>query len=319
MDDLVAIGVDGGGTKTSTCCVSVSSKKVLSNIKTGSTNWNSVGAEVAKASLSSGILESIKQANSEGSKVAGIVLSMSGVDRPADKILVTSWIKEILPHLSESSIHIYSDAVAALASGTNGILHGVVVISGTGMISYGFEKSVKEKRAGGWGPLLGDEGSGYQIAYDVLKAVVCAHDGRGPETQLLKDVVETLEIEDPTQLIPWAYNEADRSWKKFADLAPLAYKCAKNGDSVALKILDNAAEQLLNTISAVVNGLDFGPNKSFPMVLAGGNLTHEGSLLSKLLEEKLKKSFPNCEIAHPMIEPEVAAALLGANKYLKLC
>lgn len=76
---------------------------------------------------------------------------MAGVDRPDDKVRVSNWIAEMLPHLKTDHIHVSSDAVAALASGTNGILYGIVVISGTGTISYGFDKSGKSKRAAGWG------------------------------------------------------------------------------------------------------------------------------------------------------------------------
>jgi N-acetylglucosamine kinase-like BadF-type ATPase len=98
--------------------------------------------------------------------VAGVCLGMSGVDRPNDKLKVVSWVNELLPtlkhsyksgeetdsQLSDSSILVYNDAVAALASGTKGQLYGAVVISGTGTIVVGYARDqVTNTRSGGWG------------------------------------------------------------------------------------------------------------------------------------------------------------------------
>src|SRR5690606_3508386 len=95
---------------------------------------------------------------------------MAGVDRPDDKKTVNEWLVEELPN---SKHIIVNDGVVALASGTGGEKHGIVIISGTGSISLGFNKKKGDiqKRAAGWGPLLGDLGSGYYIGNDVLIAV----------------------------------------------------------------------------------------------------------------------------------------------------
>jgi len=287
--------------------------KILGTSRCGCTNWNSVGVAQAKENLKTGILEAVQKANGNLSQVIGIGLGMSGVDRPADKEQVTGWMKEILFDVPHENIIVQSDAVAALASGTSGHLYGLVVISGTGMICYGFNNQKKEKRSGGWGPLLGDEGSGYAIAQDILKAVVQAHDGRGIATMLVQEVLDQLHLKTCEELISWAYDEKDRSWSKFADLSPLAAKCAAKGDAVALNILDHAAEQLLITIGAVVSGLEM-ENEKFPLVLAGGNLTHQNSKLAHLLHDKAKSKYPNVDILYPSIDPAHAACLLVINK-----
>ena len=89
--------------------------------------------------------------------------------------------RELLPDVPAL---IHNDAVIALASGTGGQLYGVVLISGTGMIAMGFNRAGERRRAGGWGALLGDGGSGYAIGAAVLRAVTWAADGRGPATSL---------------------------------------------------------------------------------------------------------------------------------------
>jgi len=311
------IGVDGGGTKTSTCCLSAESKKVLGVVKTESSNWNSVGNDKAKEALRDGIHGSIKEAHAEATQVAAICLSMAGVDRPEDKIKVSGWILEILPHLSKENIHVHSDAVAALASGTSGHLYGVVVISGTGMICYGFDKKGESKRSGGWGPLLGDEGSGFAIASDALRAVVCHSDGRGSFTSLTQKFLSHLKLTEASQLIPWAYSDKDHSWKRIAELAPIVYESAIEGDSISLDIIDNAAQKLSITIQAVVKRLEFPKpesNETFPLVFSGGNLTHHNSILAKKLSEKINKEIPNADIKYPSIDPEQAAALFALTQ-----
>jgi N-acetylglucosamine kinase-like BadF-type ATPase len=202
--------------------------------------------------------------------------------------------------------------VAALCSGTLGSLYGIVVISGTGTISYGFSSTGKERRSSGWGPLLGDEGSGHSLGMDILKSITYAVDERGPPTKLQQAVLAQLQLQNPQQLIPWVYNEKDQSWKKIAELAPLATKCAAEGDQVAQNILDRAAEQLLLSITSVAKGLKMD-EEEFPLVLAGGNLTHKDSRLAQLLSEKVKKALPKVKVLYPSVEIAEAAALLTIN------
>ncbi len=88
------------------------------------------------------------------------------------------WTAELLPLLPAAAVLVYNDSVAALSSGTLGVLQGMVVISGTGMVTCAFRDG-QTLRAGGWGPLLGDGGSGCAIGSALLHAVVRHHDGRG--------------------------------------------------------------------------------------------------------------------------------------------
>ncbi|KAG9157980.1 hypothetical protein Leryth_000161, partial [Lithospermum erythrorhizon] len=115
-------------------------------------------------------------------------------------------------------LFVQNDAVAALASGTMGKLHGCVLIAGTGTIAYGFTEDGREARAAGAGPILGDWGSGYGIAAQALTAVVRAHDGRGPCSALTSIILETLNLTSPDELVGWVYS--DPSWARIAALVP---------------------------------------------------------------------------------------------------
>jgi N-acetylglucosamine kinase-like BadF-type ATPase len=127
---------------------------------------------------------------------------MSGVDRPADQEMVGKWIHEILPTTVPLAIH--NDATVALSSGTGGKLYGIVVISGTGMIAYGYGNG-ETARAGGWGPLLGDYGSGHDIGTEVLRAVVRSKDGINPPTLLTQAVFNLIGIQKEDELLPWVF------------------------------------------------------------------------------------------------------------------
>jgi len=284
---------------------------VVGEGSSGSTNSNSIGKEKAAQHLSEAIEAALKAARVSSDQVAAICLSMSGVDRPEDAEMIQSWV---LPTLPKAKIDVHNDAVAALVSGTNGHLFGVVVISGTGTITYGVNKEGKAERASGWGPLLGDQGSGYAIGFSILSSVVQAVDGRGPATSLVDAVFSKLNIQNGQDLIPWAYSSV--AWERFAQLAPLAATAARNGDEVAQKILEDQAQALVVSIKAVVKKLGLGGQESFPLVLAGGNLTHHDSYLTTMVKQMVHQQIPQANVSLPSLKPEFAAALLACKTRL---
>lgn len=297
------IGVDGGGTKTA-CLVLDENRQPCGRSRTGSSNWNSVGFEQAQHHLAQAMHEALAAAGAESAQVAAICLGMSGVDRPDDRVRLGGWMGKLLP---AAKVLIHNDAVIALASGTGGRLFGVVVLSGTGMIAYGFDASGRHSRAGGWGALLGDGGSGYAIGAAILKAATWAADGRGPATALLPAVLDHLHLQQAQQLVRWAYD--DISWQRFAQLAPLAMACAQAGDPVSLQILAQAADDLAAAAEAVARSLHL-QGEAVPLVLAG-HLLQPGALAS-LVQARLAVSLPNAQVRHPQVEAELAAAQLAA-------
>lgn len=306
------MGVDGGGSSTSACVLD-GNKRVLGRAKTSASNWNSVGKEHAREAIISAITQALGFAGKSKTKVLGICLGLSGCDRAQDKELVRLWIRDYFGR--HIDINISNDAVCALASGTAGRLHGIVCISGTGMIAYGFKLNkagelAREERSGGWGPMLGDGGSGYQIGQDVLQAACMASDGRGRKTCLKRMVLDHLKLGDPQELITWAYK--DTKWARFASLAPLAFEGAARGDPVAIDIVRRATHALAQAVVAVAHKLRFDEPEAppFPLVLSGGNLEHNRRFAA-LVSAELKLSLPRAEIVFPKVEQEVGAALVA--------
>ncbi|KAL2930509.1 N-acetyl-D-glucosamine kinase [Bienertia sinuspersici] len=179
-------------------------------------------------------------------------------------------------------IFVFNDAVAALASGTMGKLHGCVLISGTGSISYGVKEDGNEARAGGGGPILGDWGSS----------------GLDSSSQV---------------------TYADSSWARIAALAPVVISCAEMGDEIANKILVEAVEELAICVKSVVQRLHLcGEDKNgpFPVVLVGGILEANAKWdIAKETMNCIRQDYPGAYPIRPKVEPAVGAALLALNLF----
>jgi len=306
MIQEIVLGVDGGGSKTS--CVAIDRQgNLVGEGRAASSNRNSVGEDLARANLYQAITEALQQAGGQPAAVIAICLGMAGVDRAPERILVTGWVAQWLPGVP---LLLHNDALIALAAGTAGHLYGIVVISGTGMIVYGVNGAGKQQRAGGWGALLGDRGSGYALAIAALTAIANAADKLGPPTALQPRILEHLGLATPQALIGWTYG--DVTWSRFAALAPLVVQCAAEADPVARQIIEQAAVDLAAAVVAVVQGLGMA-NETFPLVLAGGNL--RPGLLSDRLCAHLTQLVPQANLIHPQIEPALGAALLALKQF----
>ncbi|KAL7131170.1 hypothetical protein ABFS83_13G180400 [Erythranthe nasuta] len=319
----VILGVDGGTTSTICVCLPLlpfsdhrqlpDPLPVLGHAAAGSSNHNSVGETAARETLEQVISEALSKAGKNHSAVLAICLGVSGVNHPSDQERIFSWMRNIFP--SNVKIYVQNDAVAALASGTMGKLHGCVLIAGTGCIAYGFTEDGREARAAGAGPVLGDWGSGYGIASQALTAVIKAHDGRGPETTLTNCILQSLGLSAPDEIIRWTY--ADSSWARIAALVPLVVSCAEAGDQVADEILNNSVQELALSVKAVVQRLHLAGedgNGSFPVVLVGGVLeANKRWDIGKEVTSSILKAYPGAFPIRPKVEPAVGAALFAWN------
>ncbi|XP_057538757.1 uncharacterized protein LOC130816135 isoform X1 [Amaranthus tricolor] len=322
IDNGVILGVDGGATSTVCVCLPFlpfsdsnlpDPLPILSRAVAGCSNFNSIGEDAARDTLEHVIDEALSLAYLSRVAVRAICLAVSGVNHPKDQEKVLNWMRKIFS--SPVKFSVYNDAAAALASGTMGKLHGCVLISGTGSISYGITEDGKEARAGGGGPVLGDWGSGYGIAARALTAVLRAQDGRGPNTMLCNSILHTLGLSSPDELIGWTY--ADPSWARIAALAPVVITSAEADDEIANKILVEAVEELATCVKSVVQRLHLcGQDKNgiFPVVLVGGIL--EANTKWDIARETInciRQEYPGAYPIRPKVEPAVGAALLALN------
>jgi N-acetylglucosamine kinase-like BadF-type ATPase len=145
----------------------------------------------------------------------------------------------------------------ALVAGV-GDAPGVVIVCGTGSIAYGRDRAARAARAGGWGHILGDEGSGYWIGRHALRAVARAADGRGPATALTDRVLNHFAVAGPSDLIREVY-ERDLRHHAVAQLARVVQQARDEGDELATQILERAAHELVGAARSVVDRLEMCP------------------------------------------------------------
>ena len=150
-------------------------------------------------------------------------------------------------------IHAVPDYVGNWAAATGGG-PGVMVISGGGSVAYGRSASGGPCRVGGWGHLLGDEGSGFWIGLQAIKAALKSRAGVIPKTALEKRIMQSFDATDDRRIIREVYSAAF-SESQVAGLVPLVVSVAQGGDGAATRILDEAAGHLADIVLVVLDEL----------------------------------------------------------------
>ncbi|MTI71234.1 MAG: hypothetical protein FH751_13370 [Firmicutes bacterium] len=299
------IGIDGGGTKTLGYIANLKGS-ILGYHLSGPSNYHSVGKTNAKKALED-VINSLCDDNDIKLKDVEIIsLGLAGVDRKEDKNVVMDILKSIN---HSSTILINNDAKTSLV-GANGSIEGVITICGTGSISLGINSTGELIRAGGWGHIIGDEGSGYDIGKKALIAVAKACDKRGEETLLTEAIKKHLKIKKTDEIISYVYNNTN-SKEKIAQLAPIVIKCFEANDEVSKQIIENAVWDLIQITETVINQL-FNKNEKITISLAGG-IFNNVSVIRDTFERKLKKRFSNLHIQAPLFDSGIGALILGWN------
>ena len=173
---MPVLGIDVGGTKT-VCLLADDDERVIAEGREEGANLQGAG-ELALEKVLHSVME--KTLDGTGVVPSAICLGIAGVDRASDEAVVRSIMSRIG---YKARILVVNDALIALQAGV-GDAAGIVIVSGTGSIAYGRNDAGEASRAGGWGYVLGDEGSGYWIGRLALRAVVRHADGRGRVTSL---------------------------------------------------------------------------------------------------------------------------------------
>ena len=297
------IGIDGGGTKT-VGLLADQSGRIIAKAESGASNYHAVGEEQTKKVLSDVVSRLTTDANASMESCA-CCLGLAGVASSADRRVVGRICDEIGLPGNRILTH---DAQIALAGGAEE-LSGVIIIAGTGSIVYGMDATGREAQAGGWGHRLGDEGSGYNIARRAFQAVARAADGRGDATLLSSLMLDALEFSQSRNLIPWIHSVGK---DQVAQFAGVVFNAANSNDSVAQRILDEAADELTLAARVVVDKLGF--SQPFNLVLSGGIFTHQPTYVESM-RSRLRDLSPHARVRLPKREPAYGAVLLAMSQF----
>ena len=259
------IGIDAGGTKT-VCHLADDSGRLVVETRGPGANLQAAGELEVEKVLHDVMERALESVNARGGAVvpAAICLGMAGVDREEDSRVVWGIMRRIG---YKARLVVVNDALIALEAGT-GDGPGVVVISGTGSIAYGRNAKGEAARAGGWGYVLGDEGSGYWIGRAAIRAVLREADRRGAHTMLTALLLKHFDVKRPQDLLHAVYFRGVKP-PELAALAPYVQEALAQGDQVAAGIMDGTARELTGSAISVVTRLRM-LDDPFTLLLSGG-------------------------------------------------
>jgi N-acetylglucosamine kinase-like BadF-type ATPase len=273
------IGIDGGASHTAAVLAEARTGRELGRGEAGPSNIQAVGVPAALRALDAAVGAAFAGAGVARQRVDAAVLGLAGVDLNEGLDVIRGWSDEVR---FAGRLSVANDATLLFAAGTpDG--WGLAVVAGTGSIALVMDRHGRDARAGGWGYLLGDEGSAYRVGLLALRAACRAADGIGEPTALLPALLNRLGSAGPRDFIPAVYRGG---WDKafVAGLAPLVQAAAAAGDRVAAAIFDGEALELAKTAAGAVaaGGL---PRDGVPVALTGGMVIENESFRNRFLGE----------------------------------
>ncbi len=261
--DLV-IGIDGGATHTAALLADAATGTVIGRGESGPSNIQAVGDAAALVELDAAVVRAFEAAALPRGTVAAACLGLAGVDVNEGHDVIDRWAQRVA---LADVVNVANDATLLFAAGTpEG--WGLAVIAGTGSIAFTLDRDGRDGRAGGWGYLLGDEGSAWQIAISGLRAACRAADEAGPRTLLLNAFLNLLGTADPRDFIPAVYR-GDWTRSVIAGLAPVVIGIAEGGDKVAYDIVLREVTELARTAATAVKVAKL-PLLGLAVAVAGG-------------------------------------------------
>ena len=277
ISDLV-LGVDGGGSHVVCIIAEAATGREVGRGEAGPANLQAVGVENALRELDLAVQRAFDSANLPRSPVASACLGLAGVDWQNGLDVIHLWSKRVSLC---NRIAVANDATLLLAAGTSEGW-GLAVVCGTGSIAFVRTPDGIEGRAGGWGYLLGDEGSAFQITLSALRLACRSADGCLEPTVLVERFVKRMDVTTPAAIIDAVYRgEWDRA--ALASLAPMVLDAAENGDALAKQVVDRQASEL--ALTAVTPVLRHNlPRTHLPVALTGGLLLHNAAYRQSFLD-----------------------------------
>jgi len=259
---------------------------VLAEAETGAANVAAVGEEQADQELRN-LLDRLCGASGRDAVVA-VCAGVAGADSPGAREEAERHLRRLLPNARVLVVH---DARLVLAAG--GLHDGIALIGGTGSIAYGRARG-REARAGGWGHLLGDEGSGFWVVREGIRRVLADHDAQRPPGAIAPALLDAAGCRDVAELIlTFHERRAPGAWAALAGVVLVA----------APELAVTAGHELAGLVSTVSERLRLSRGK---VLLAGGFLLHNAAV-ERSVREVLALRIPGLSVAR-LTEPPVAGA-----------
>lgn len=292
------LGIDGGGTKTD--CAIGDAKLTLGRFTTGTSKIHRVGREAATNSLRAAIQGAMYAARCAPSDIQHSCVGISGASQPE----VRDWLQSAMKELLSGGLTIVGDNVIAHESAFKGG-PGVLVIAGTGSIAYGRNERGDTARAGGWGPVISDEGSGDWIGRAATAACLRALDV-GTNTAMMGRILTAWAVTTREDIIRIVNSYPPPN---FAALFPQVLAAADGGDMVARDVLSRAGGELAQLARIVIRKL--WPGDASVRVAGSGGVIRNSPQIRQVMHNAIRSERPTAVWDDTVIDPTLGALYLA--------
>lgn len=294
------MGVDGGGSTLRVAIVDAT-LSTLSLLRAESVNPSIVGRGVARERIQDGMLESLRLAGLKRERIAAIGIGIAG----ASNLHSADWLRQTVERALPDSYQALSSDLAIALAGALAQRHGVLLLAGTGSAAYGIKPDGKRLQVGGWGYMLGDEGSSFWIGAQLLRHVAGADDAGGEQglPELGRACLDMLELSRARELVAWVYRSEPGPVARIASLAPFVLDRAACGDTLAIDIMRRACQHLVDLAETTKRRLDYNEAE---IAFAGGLLDKDNWLSAEVAR---RLGLPERPVAK--YTPVTGAALLA--------
>jgi N-acetylglucosamine kinase-like BadF-type ATPase len=302
------LGVDGGATKT-IALIGSTDGRILGRGESGSSNYHNIGPYAAAQSIKKAVSKAKKDASIASVKPETAVVALAAINSARDKLTANKFVGGA--KIARKSLVVH-DSVAALYAATQG-RPGIIVISGTGCVAAGINRAGQYARAGGWGYLVDDEGSAYDVGRKALNRAFRAIDGRSQPTRLVSILKRSFKVKSLEDVQERIYANK-MSVDEIARLAPLVSRAAPR-DKACREILADAGVRLGELACIVARRLKM-KNQKFTVHLVGGNFK-SGRYLLQPFETRIRKECPRAQLSMLKVEPAQGALDLALSEFHK--
>jgi len=293
----VYLGIEAGGTRTVVAaldCAGPRGNGTSQLLETGPANLRLVTDEE--------LIRHFKEIARATARPISVAIGMAGARTKSDRERIRQAAAIAWPGVPCYATNDLETALMAADRGRADITARVLVLSGTGSCCFGRREDGQTAKLGGWGHILGDKGSGYEIGLRALKAVVYYYDRDGVWSALGQRLLRALQLNEPNDLIAWVQS-ANKT--EIAALAVEVFNAAARREKIAVDILKGAADSLTRDAAACAARL-VKPGRRVQFIFAGSVLLKQPRFAAQVARE-LKKLWPN-SVATPLKRESVWGA-----------
>jgi N-acetylglucosamine kinase len=301
--EAYVLGVDGGATKT--VALIGTRTRILGRGESGSSNYHNIGAVAAGKAIRTAVANAKKQARLERRRVETAVVALAAVDSTGDMRIARRFVRRANVAQTTFLIH---DSVAALYAATGGD-PGIIVNSGTGCFAAGLNRAGEYVRVGGWGYLIDDRGSAFDIGMKAITLGFRMMDGRTPRTELVTLLRTRLGVRMFDEILDGIYSNRI-GVEEIAQLAPSVSKRAGQ-DKVCKQILMEAGTSLAELACTAARRLRI-TETSFPLAMVGGCFK-SGRYFVERFKSRVRDECPHASFVKLKDEPARGAYLIATK------